>query len=310
MTRPALLLSLGLATSAAAKDSCPAPAKAPTREEAMEGMKTAKDRGAIWTIRKDGQTSYLYGTTHAGRAEWLYPGPMLSTALRNTGVLAIEVDLLAPEMRQEMMAAMDRAPTVKLDTKDRQRLRALADAECVPPKAFDALHPVMRVITYSSLMGRRDGYYAEYGQEFMLMGFARAAKRPVVSLESIGLQMSVLIPSDPATARIAFEEGLKELEAPDARSKLRYVMDAWERGDLEAMDTIEEVCQCEPTKEQRESFVALNDGRNVGLAQRIAEEHAKGVPVLAAVGILHMTGPKAIPQLLIGMGFDVKRVAY
>lgn len=314
MTRPALLIALWLASvtanDALAKDSCPAPAKAPTREQAMEGMKTAKDRGALWTIRKDGRTSYLYGTVHIGRMEWLYPGPKLTTALRNTGLLAIEVDLMAPDMREEMMAAMAEAPKLKLTKADRARLKALAEAECVPPRTFDALHPIMQAYTYSSLIGRRDGYYAEYAQEFMLTGFARAAQRPVVSLESIGLQMSVLIPRDPALARAAFDESLKELEAPDARIKLRYTVDAWERGDLEAMDTIEEACQCVPTEEQRRSFVALNDDRNTGLARRIAEEHDKGVPVLAAVGLLHMTGDKAIPKLLAGMGFEVARVAY
>ena len=34
------------------------------------------------------------------------------------------------------------------------------------------------------------------------------------------------------------------------------------------------------------------------------------MPVLAAVGILHMTGEKAIPKLLTEMGFEVTRVAY
>ena len=231
-------------------------------------------------------------------------------ALRDTAVLAIEVDLMAPAVQQEMMAAMAAAPAVALNDRDRARLGALAKAECVPPGALDAFHPVMQVYTYSSLVGRRDGYYPEYAQEFMLTGFARAAQRPVVSLESIALQMSVLIPRDPTEARAAFDENLKEIEAPDARAKLRYTVDAWERGDLGAIDTLEEACQCVPTEEQRRFFVALNDDRNTGLARRIAEEHAKGVPILAAVGILHMTGDKAIPKLLAEMGFEVTRVAY
>jgi uncharacterized protein YbaP (TraB family) len=228
----------------------------------------------------------------------------------NTGVLAIEVDITAPDTRQEMMAAMAAAPQLTLADADRARLARLAESECLPPGALDALHPVMQAISYSSLIGRRDGLHADFAQEFMLMGFAKAANRPVISLESIGLQMDVLIPDDAATARTAFDESLKELEAPDARSKLQHTAKVWERGDLEAMDTIEEVCQCQPTAQQRDFYLALNDGRNPGLARRIAEEHAKGVPVLAAVGFLHMTGDKAIPKLLAEMGFEVTRVAY
>ena len=307
---PALLVSLLLAASSPAKESCPAPVQPPTQEQMGEMMKAAKDRGALWTIAKDGRTSYLYGTIHIGRMEWAFPGPKLMSALMNTGVLAIEVDITAPDTRQEMMAAMAAAPQLTLADADRARLARLAESECLPPGALDALHPVMQAISYSSLIGRRDGLHADFAQEFMLMGFAKAADRPVISLESIGLQMDVLIPDDAATARMAFDETLHELEAPDARSKLQHTADVWERGDLEAMDTIEEACQCQPTPQQREFYLAMNDGRNPGLARRIAEEHAKGVPVLAAVGILHMTGDKAIPKLLAEMGFEVTRVAY
>jgi uncharacterized protein YbaP (TraB family) len=142
------------------------------------------------------------------------------------------------------------------------------------------------------------------------MGFARAANRPVIALETIALQMDTLLPKDAAEARTAFDEGLRDVEAPDARQKMKHIAEVWERGDLEAMDTLEEVCQCEPTTLQREGYLRLNDGRNPGLARRIAEEHTKGVPVLAAVGILHMTGDKALPKLLAEMGFEVTRIAY
>jgi uncharacterized protein YbaP (TraB family) len=136
----------------------------------------------------------------------------------------------------------------------------------------------MQVITVSALMGRREGLHPELAQESTLTGFARAANRPVVALESIALQMDTLLPKDAATARTAFEEGLRDLEAPDARQKMKHIAEVWERGDLEAMDTIEEVM--------------------------------KSVPVLAAVGILHMTGDKALPKLLAEMGFEVTRIAY
>jgi uncharacterized protein YbaP (TraB family) len=310
LTPLALVLTLGLVAPTDAKDSCPAPAQTPTPEQGMEGMRNAKDRGALWRISKDGRTSYLYGTIHIGRLDWIFPGPNLMTALSDTGVIAVEVDITAPDTGQEMMAAMAAAPSVPLTDDDRARLAKLAASECIPPGAFDVFHPVMQAITYSSLIGRRDGLYAEFAQEFMLIGFARAASRPVVALESIGVQMAALIPDDPASARSTFEETLTELEAPDARSKLLHTTMVWERGDLEAMDTIEEACQCQPTAQQRKAFLALNDGRNPGIARRIAEEHAKGVPVLAAVGMLHMTGDKALPKLLAAEGFEVTRVVY
>ena len=306
----ALLASLLLAAPSQAAESCPAPAQRPTEQQSVELAKNAKDRGALWIIKKDGRTSYLYGTIHIGRMEWTFPGPKLMTALTNTGVLALEIDPSAPENDQQMMTAMAAAPAFTLTDTDRSRLTKLAATECVPPGGLDALHPVIQALTLDFLILRRDGLHMEFAQESMLMAYAQAADRAVIGLESMALQTDAIIPDDPATARMAFEEALKDLEDPDARSKTRLLADAWERGDLEAIDTIEEVCQCQPTPLQREGFLALNDGRNPGLARRIAEEHAKGVPVLAAIGFLHMTGDKAVPKLLAEMGFEVTRVAY
>jgi hypothetical protein len=134
----ALLVSSLLAAPSQAKESCPAPAQAPTPEQRAEGTRNAKDRGALWKIAKDGRTSYLYGTIHIGRVDWIFPGPKLMSALRNTGVIAVEVDLTAPGTQQEMMTAMATAPALPLTDGDRARLAKLAEAECVPPGAFDA----------------------------------------------------------------------------------------------------------------------------------------------------------------------------
>ena len=309
-SRLALLALLALAAPADAKESCPTPLEPPSQAQMAEFMKNAKDRGALWTITKDGRTSYLYGTIHLGRMEWMFPGPKLMSALQGVGAVAVEVDVTAPDTGPQMMAAMAAAPPLPLTDTDRARLAKLFESECLPAGALDAFHPVMQVITVSALMGRREGLHPELAQESTLMGFARAANRPVIALETIALQMDTLLPKDAAEARTAFDEGLRDVEAPDARQKMKHIAEVWERGDLEAMDTLEEVCQCEQTALQREGYLRLNDGRNPGLARRIAEEHTKGVPVLAAVGILHMTGDKALPKLLAEMGFEVTRIAY
>jgi uncharacterized protein YbaP (TraB family) len=103
---------------------------------------------------------------------------------------------------------------------------------------------------------------------------------------------------------------MADLEAGKARSQIARIGKAWEEGDLDTVDSLEKLCQCQPTAEERAFSKVLNDDRNPNIAQRIAEEHAKGKPVLAAVGLLHMTGPKALTTLLAAQGFEVRRVAY
>ncbi|MCZ8234768.1 MAG: TraB/GumN family protein [Inhella sp.] len=309
-TLSAIALSLGLFASAHAKTECPPVPQAPTQEQLADGMKNAKDRGALWRISKDGRTSYLFGTLHVGQMAWAFPGPKLMQALRETQVLAVEVDITAPTTQAEMQTAMAQAGKVSLSEKDQARLDAQADAACIPRTALASMHPVMQAVTYVVLSGRHDGLDAAYGQEPNLIGFARAQQRPVVSLESIASQMAVLLPREPEAARKGFDSVLTELEKGKSREQLRRISDAWVRGDLDAVGSLEKLCQCQPTDDERAFSRRLNDDRNPTIAQRIAEEHAKGKPVLAAVGLLHMTGPKAVDRLLAEQGFEVQRVAY
>lgn len=309
-TLTALALSLGLFASAHAKTECPPVAQPPTQEQLADGFKNAKDRGALWTISKDGRTSYLYGTLHVGQMAWAFPGPKLMQALRETQVLAVEVDVTAPSTQAEMQTAMAQAAKLDLNAKDQARLDGQADAACLPRAALASLHPVMQAITYVVLSGRHDGLDAAFGQEPTLIGFARAQQRPVVSLESIASQMAVLLPKEPAAARQSFDRVLADLEAGKSRGQLARISKAWETGNLDMVSTLEKMCECQPTDEERAFTKVLNDDRNPHIAQRIAEEHAKGKPVLAAVGLLHMTGAKALTTLLAEQGFEVKRVAY
>ena len=77
-------LSIAWLSGAHARTDCPPVPQPPTQEQLAEGFRTAKDRGAMWTLTKDGRTSYLYGTLHVGRMAWAFPGPKLLQALRDT----------------------------------------------------------------------------------------------------------------------------------------------------------------------------------------------------------------------------------
>lgn len=300
----------GLAANAedAVKTDCPPVAQAPSPEQIAELQKTAKDRGALWKISKDGRDSYLYGTVHVGQLDWVFPGPHLVQALQATEVLAVEVDITAPGTQAEMQTAQQAAAKLALSAKDQARLDKQADLACVPRGAFAPLHPIMQAITYVALSGRRAGLDPSYGQEPMLLGFARAKQRPVVSLESIGLQMSVLLPGDAKQARKFFDSVLDTLEKGKSVREMQYLGKAWETGNLAALEGLEKVCQCKPTADERAFHRRLNDERNPHLAARIVEEHDKGKPVLVAVGALHMTGPNALPKLLAAKGFQVERI--
>ena len=123
---PLLLIVLSSARSDAAQPgpACPPEARPPSPREIEDGKKNAKDRGFLWRARKDGRTSYLYGTIHVGKMEWMFPGPEVLGAVRASDLVALELDALDPDVLRRLQAGAARKPEHALPESLNQRLRA------------------------------------------------------------------------------------------------------------------------------------------------------------------------------------------
>jgi uncharacterized protein YbaP (TraB family) len=141
-------------------------------------------------------------------------------------------------------------------------------------------------------------------------GKGRVPARRVVALETAAQQKSALLPSDPAEALNALDQGLTQLEDRSGRRVLARMAGAWERGDLHTLATYEAWCECATSDDERAAMRRMNDERNPALADGIAAQHGAGLRVFAAVGALHMTGPAGLPLLLAQRGFRVERVLF
>jgi hypothetical protein len=275
----------------------------------------------LWQIRRDGRTSYLYGTLHVGRPDWQRPGPRVAAALAASTTLALEVDVDDPELQRQMSEAALQAadPVASASTAPpsappplspplQQRLEEAARRNCVPLMALAGLPPLMQAASLTLLDGRWLGLDPAYGQERALAGIARARGRRILSLETLAQQMAAMQAGDPADTETQLDGALQQLEDGSSRRVLARLANAWERGDLATLERYEDWCECAPTDAEREQLRRLNDARNPHLAAGIVAEHARGARVFAAVGALHMTGPAALPRLLAEAGFQVRRI--
>lgn len=299
-----LLLALLLVASAAFAD-CPPPSAAPTPAEREAAA--AQDRGMLWRLRREGRDSYLFASLHLGRAAWTQPGPALRRAWSATDTLALELDISDPKTIAALVQAVPQ-PKTPLPAPLLERLDTQARAACIPPPALAPLHPLLRLTTLTMMAARWDGLDPSFGQEALLLGLAHGQSRRIVALETPEDQLRALIPDDDAELRAALAEGLDLLEAGQVRAPIRKLADAWARGDDATLAGYEQWCDCVKTERDRRWLQRLNEGRNPQIAAGIAAQHAQGRRVLAAVGALHMTGPRGLPALLGQMGFEVTRI--
>lgn len=297
-----------LAQTATAPAPCPPQSQPPTPQQLQAAAANARDRGMLWRITRDGRSSYLYGSIHVGKLDWSFPGPQVRAALQATDTLALELDPGDPQIATRMQPPAGTA-TPTLSPALKERLARQADAACLPRDLLAAQHPVLQALTLTVLAARWQGLEPGYAQEVVLGGFARAAQRRVVSLESPESQMAALIPRAATDARRMVTQLLDQLERGVAQRGIARLAAAWERGDLDDLAGYERWCECISGDDDRRQMQRLLDERNPGLAAGIDGLHREGRAVFAAVGALHMTGIKALPLLLQQRGFEVERVA-
>ncbi len=298
------------APAASAPSDCPPTARALTPEQAEAGQRDARDRGFLWRVTRGGKSSYLFGTIHVATWPWMFPGPTVAQALKESDTVALELDLLDPDILRRMRAGMQARRDAPLPAALRDRLRRqMADA-CIAPEALAGMGPALQVATLSMLAGRRDGLDAAYGIDNFLAGFARGAGKRVVSLESPELQLQALEPTDAAGTEEMVESGLADLESGRARPLLRRLAMIWAESDEAELTGYESWCECTRTAADRAMLKRLLDDRNPDLAAAVDTLHRSGSRVFAAVGSLHMIGPKGLPALLAARGYVVERVSF
>lgn len=182
------------ALALAAEGACPPSAIASLgKPGAAVGQWNAADRGLLWRAERDGRTTWLYGTIHLGRAEWVRPGPTVQKALEQSDALALELDLRDPVAMQPMTQQADPAVVARLLSGERaQRLARQNEAACVPPGQTAGLQPILQVMSLAGLVARVDGLYPEFGADEALAVSARNNNKPVFALENAAAQLKAL----------------------------------------------------------------------------------------------------------------------
>lgn len=308
---PAALLALcaDLCMAAEPEAGCPPPFSPPTQAEVQAMAAHMQDRGLLWRVQDGERTSWLYGTLHVGKREWMLPGRTIVRSMYGADLLALELDLLNPQVMQQLsegFKARADAPALPADLEARlalQRKRACAEH-------LSAERPDAQLLGLVSQLGRKQGLMAEFGADLLLAGMAQALHKPVLGLESVQTQLRELLSDDPAEVRESVRDGLEQLEDPKSPQTLQQLANIWASGNEETLENYADWCDCIKTERDRLKYARLMEGRNPGMAQGIANQLKQGKTVFAAVGALHMVGPMGLPELLRQKGYQVERVRF
>lgn len=289
MKRVAVLLALAAALGGACKQSsAPPPATGPLPHP------------LLWSVEKDGNTTYFFGTMHAGIDAATRLPPIVWSKLDAARAFAMETDL------DDAAASPVFHPTA---SSLREALGddywAKLEAALGPGRARDdEFLPPM--IPAASLSMR--GLPATPAMDRVLSARATGEHKPVVFLEPASRQLALL-------ARWFDVKALKMMldELPTGEQHARALLDAYIGGDERTILALSDGEKAQALRHgyttaeyDREMSDLLYD-RSASWIAALERLHAEGGGFVA-VGALHLVGPRSVLELLAHKGYRVSRL--
>lgn len=311
ITRTYLLCLLSVfacVSHAEPEPSCPPALVNPDPAAYRAAMQNAKNHGFLWKISKLGHTSYLYGTIHVGKLDWVFPGPTIQQAVSTSDIMALEMDMLDADIQIRMKKGMETMRANPIPESLKSQLEQQAKFDCVPYEALSRMTPEFQVITLELINSRRDQLEASLAIDLVLSGWGHGATKTMVSLETPEMQLDTLQMKTPQETITFVTDSLGYLHSGASRKVLNRMVNMWVKSDYEDLNHYIDWCECLNTQTERNFMKRMLDDRNPDLAERIDTLHESGKQVFAAVGSLHMVGPIGLPALMEKRGYKVERV--
>lgn len=263
---------------------------------------------AAWVVR-DGDTEItLFPTVHAlpKGESWLAPAVAARFDAADTLVLETIIPedpfALATVVAQLGLAPGQKPLAARVAPEYVPRIAAAAVAAGLPMAALDRMDSWLAAITLSEATLRGMGITADSGVEPALTVRARAAKKPVVGLETPEQQLRFLDGLPAADQVKMLEATLSDLK--EARTETDKLLNLWRAGDVETIARdFEKEAKASPLLAK-----VLIDDRNQRWADWIKGVMGRPGKVFVAVGAGHFGGPMGLLAQLRARGLTVEKL--
>lgn len=288
----------------------PAPACAQTTPQpAPTAAKTTDADPALWVVKDEDTTIYLFGTIHVLKAGVTWFDEGVKQAFNSADTLVLEMVQPPQAEMAQLIATKATAPAGpalpdRLSPKDRDAYKAALTGLGLPVTAFDRTDPWFAAMNLSLLPVMKLGYDPSNGPEEVLSAAAKQAGKKVIGLETAAQQIGFFDGiSDPG--QIAFLTSTVR-DLPKIGSTLDQMVGEWSRGDDKALaETVNEGVDEIPEVRR----VLLTD-RNANWAKWIAERMKTPGTVFVAVGAGHLAGAGSVQDDLGAYKLKAVRVSY
>ena len=263
---------------------------------------------ALWVVRDEDSTLYLFGTVHVLRPSTLWRWATVENAFDSADRLVLEISnpddqaAMVPLIQQHGMSP-DRPLSELLTAEERAKLDAAAQTMGASGAALDPMRPWLAALTLSVAPLVKAGYDPQSGVELVLKARAAAAGKEVTGFETIDEQVRILA-GFPEAAQLAFLRSTLE-DFENATTELDRMVEAWANGDVRAIDRM----GVQPMRrENRAVYDALLVRRNTNWANQIETMLGGSGTGFIAGGPAPLAGGDSVQWILGRRGVEVERI--
>lgn len=261
----------------------------------------APDRVSLWKITRGEAIVYLLGSVHALKPD-AYPLPdSMERAFNESSQTVFEVDLsrtneqdISKLVRQLGFYDSSRTLQTELSEDTLKLLKSHLTKRAIQFEAVQTMKPWLLSMKLAMEELTSLEYEAERGIDRYFLLKARSMGKPVIQLESISGQLQLLASDSPDIQELALRVGIEE--SPKAEQQLETLIDAWRRGDADAMWQIAIGNSTYPALDAQ--INKLIDNRNLLMAKKIGTYLQSKQTTLVVVGALHVGGERGILNLM------------
>lgn len=266
----------------------------------------------LWEVTGLTNRAYLFGTLHAGKADW-YPLPRaVEEAFAASPVVVVEADITDHEAMKRSAAASTYTPPDSLQLHvppdEYKRFRSLLARYSLPEDAVARMKPFMAASLLVFSEWARRGYLAQEGVDGYLIRKAKGEVKRVVEIEGIDSQIRLLDSLSEQQNKDMFEGTLSALESGLTEQQIQGMVNAWQVGDPQLMLEV-----ARRYNERVRGAAEIEDrfiwSRHPDMLKKIEgylndsrDRH------FIAVGALHLAGQRGLVEQLRSRGYIVRQV--
>lgn len=302
---PLALMLAAACGQAVAADPAPAASAAPAA--AAEPHKPL-----LWKVSDSDNSLYLLGSIHLLKKTDYPLSSDIDRAFDDAEHVMFELDLpslTTPESQAMFAKAMGFSDGRKLSdvlsAQAREKLEAMLKVGGGTMAQVEQLEPWAMSLTFTMGIFQALGFQADAGVDKHIEERARAAGKPITTLETLADQLAAM-DGAPMAEQVA---GLEEFVADPAATvkQAQSLHRAWLAGDVEAIDR---EMRAEMATKSPQSYKLMNVDRNnawMGALEARLKDQTKD-DTLTVVGALHLVGNDGVVEKLRAKGYRVERI--